>query len=183
MNNINGSLMKLYGRYGNLFKQYEAPSLSRMLHGILEHEHMQWHPPLITLYTNLWPFYRAEPNDWVWHFCQIPRGFHRTLQWVSHANRGRIYLRTPGILPYCGLAYVLILTPVFPTLSCFRTLNFEHPSVHVFLIFFAENHWLHKIKMHTKCESWLSGNRKFQATFSSAKVVRDVKTTMTLVRK
>ena len=33
---------KFYGRYGNLIKQYEAP-LARMLHDILENNHLQWH--------------------------------------------------------------------------------------------------------------------------------------------
>ena len=48
------SLRKFYGRYGDLSKQYEAP-LSRMLHDILDDDHIQWHPPLIGHYTNFWP--------------------------------------------------------------------------------------------------------------------------------
>ena len=43
--------MKFYGRYGDLIKQYEVP-LSRMLHDILDDDHLQWHPPLIRHYTN-----------------------------------------------------------------------------------------------------------------------------------
>ena len=34
------SLRKFYGRYGDLIKQYEAP-LSRMLHDILDDDHLQ----------------------------------------------------------------------------------------------------------------------------------------------
>ena len=48
---LRSSLRKFYGRYGDLIKQYEAP-LSRMLHGILDDDHLQWHPPLIRHYTN-----------------------------------------------------------------------------------------------------------------------------------
>ena len=43
---LKSSLRKFYGRYGDLTKQYEAP-LSRMLHDILDDDHIQWHPPLI----------------------------------------------------------------------------------------------------------------------------------------
>ena len=51
---LKSSLRKLYGRYGDLTKQYEVP-LSRMLHDILDDDHIQWHPPLIGHYTNFWP--------------------------------------------------------------------------------------------------------------------------------
>ena len=40
-------LRKFYGRYGEFIKQCEVP-LSRMLHGILEHDCIQKHPPLMT---------------------------------------------------------------------------------------------------------------------------------------
>ena len=51
---LKSSLRKFYGRYGDLTKQYEVP-LSRMLHDILDDDHIQWHPPLIGHYTNFWP--------------------------------------------------------------------------------------------------------------------------------
>ena len=51
---LKSSLRKVYGRYGDLTKQYEVP-LSRMLHDILDDDHIQWHPPLIGHYTNFWP--------------------------------------------------------------------------------------------------------------------------------
>ena len=53
MERLKSSLMKFYGRYGDLTKQYEVP-LSRMLHDILDDDHIQWHPPLIGHYTNFW---------------------------------------------------------------------------------------------------------------------------------
>ena len=43
-------LRKFYRRYGDLIKQYEVP-LSRMLHDILDDDHLQRHPPLIRHYT------------------------------------------------------------------------------------------------------------------------------------
>ena len=49
---LKSSLRKFYGRYGDLTKQYEVP-LSRMLHDILDDDHIQWHPPLIGHYTKL----------------------------------------------------------------------------------------------------------------------------------
>ena len=52
---------KFYGRYGDLIKQYEIP-LSRMLHDILEDDHLQCHPPLIRHYTHFWPCYWSRPQ-------------------------------------------------------------------------------------------------------------------------
>ena len=43
MERLKSSLRKLYGRYGDLIKHYEV-SLSQMLHDILGHDHIQWHP-------------------------------------------------------------------------------------------------------------------------------------------
>ena len=52
---LKSSLMKFHGLYGNLTKRYEVP-LSRILHGILEDDHIQWHPPLMRHYINFLPF-------------------------------------------------------------------------------------------------------------------------------
>ena len=52
---LKSSLRKFFGRHGDLSKQYEVP-LSRMLHNILEDDHIKWHPPLMRHYTNFWPF-------------------------------------------------------------------------------------------------------------------------------
>ena len=52
---LKSSLRKFYGRYGDLTKHYEI-LLSRMLHDILQDDHIQWHPPLMRHYTNFWPF-------------------------------------------------------------------------------------------------------------------------------
>ena len=48
---LRSSLRKFYVRYGELIQQYNIP-LFRMLHDILDNDHLQWHPPLIRHYTN-----------------------------------------------------------------------------------------------------------------------------------
>ena len=62
---LRSSLRKFYGRYGDLIKQYEVP-LSRMLHDILDDDHLQWHPPLIRHYTNVRPYYWSWPYYRIW---------------------------------------------------------------------------------------------------------------------
>ena len=58
MERLKSSLRKFYGRYGDLIKHYEV-SLSQMLHDILGHDHIQWHPQLIRHYTYLRIYYRT----------------------------------------------------------------------------------------------------------------------------
>ena len=52
---LKSSLKKSYSLYGDLTDQYEVP-LSWMLHDILDDNHIQWHPPLMSDYTYFWPF-------------------------------------------------------------------------------------------------------------------------------
>ena len=103
---LKSSLRKVYGRYGDLIKQYEV-SLSQMLNDILWPDHIQWQPP--TDQT----LYRTRPfiEFWVVSIEHLRR--------VWHADRGRLLLRTPGPVPL-GLAYVLLVeTNPFPNLSLF----------------------------------------------------------------
>ena len=59
-------------------------------------------------------------------------GFHRTLQRVRLANRGRL-LFEHLVLSHLGLAFVLMLRPFFPELVMSTDLlSFEHPSVLLF---------------------------------------------------
>ena len=58
MERLISSLRKFYGRYGDLVKHYEV-SLSQVLHDILGHDHIQWHPQLIRHYTFLRTYYRT----------------------------------------------------------------------------------------------------------------------------
>ena len=65
---LKSSLRKFYGRYGDLTKQYEAP-LFRMLHDILDDDHIQGHPPLIGHYTN---FFTITDLDLITEFDFLP---------------------------------------------------------------------------------------------------------------
>ena len=99
MERLKSSLGKFYGRYGDLIKNYEV-SLSQMLHDILGHDHIQWHPQLIRHYTNLRTYYRTGLYYRFLPYYKNFGGFHRTLQRVRLANRGRLLLRTPGPVPF-----------------------------------------------------------------------------------
>ena len=115
---LKSSLRKIYGRYGDLIKQYGV-SLSQMLNDILWPDHIQWQPPTDqTLYRT-----RPFTEFWVVSIDHLRR--------VWHADRGRLLLRTPGPVTL-ELAYGLLFeTNPFPNLSLFyRSMLFEYPSVH-----------------------------------------------------
>ena len=107
MERLKLSLRKFYGRYGDLIKHYEV-SLSQMLHDILGHDYIQWHPQLIKHYTILWKYYRTGLYYRFSPYYQISGTFHRTLQRVRLANRERLLLFTPGPVPFgtCIYSYV-----------------------------------------------------------------------------
>ena len=65
---LKSSLRKFYGRYGDLTEQYEVP-LARMLHNILDDDHIQCHPPLIGHYTN---FLTVTDLDLISEFDFLP---------------------------------------------------------------------------------------------------------------
>ena len=90
-----------------------------MLHDILGHRHLQLHPQLIRQYTNVWSYYRTGPYYGFWPFYQISWGFHRTLQRVWLADRGRLLLRTPCPVP-------------FGTCICFNVMTILSWSCHVY---------------------------------------------------
>ena len=59
-------------------------------------------------------------------------GFHRTLQRVRLANRGRLLLRTPGPVPF-GTCICSNVETILPELVMSTDLlRFEHPSVLLF---------------------------------------------------
>ena len=98
MERLKSSLRKFYGRSGDLIKHYEV-SLSQMIHDILGHDHSTMtHSIDQTLhqFANLLPNWTLLPI-----LTLLPNfgGFHRTLQRVRLANRGRLLLRTPGPVP------------------------------------------------------------------------------------
>ena len=109
---LKSSLRKFYGRYGDLTKQYEVP-LSRMLHDILDDDHIQWHPPLIGHYTNFWPLliWTLLPNL---TFYLIVQGFHRTYATGAACQQRTLTLPDTWSCPTLGLACVLMSRPISP---------------------------------------------------------------------
>ena len=91
-NRPSGSLMVDIGISSNIIK---SPSPIWYM-AFWDIDHIQWHPQLIRNYTNFRIYY---PN---WTLLPIltllPNfgSFHRTLQRVRLANRGRLLLRPPG---------------------------------------------------------------------------------------
>ena len=111
---LKSSLRKFYGRYEDLTKQYEVP-LSRMLHDILDDDHIQWHPPLIGHYTNFWPLL-----IWTWlpnsTFYLIVHGFHRTYATGAACQQRTLTPPDTWSCPTLGLACVLMSRPISPEL-------------------------------------------------------------------
>ena len=71
---LKSSLRKFYGRYGDLIKEYEV-SLSQMLNDILWPDHIQWHPLLIRLCTELDLLPNFEWFPWsICDGCGMPTG-------------------------------------------------------------------------------------------------------------
>ena len=120
---LESSLRKFKGRYGDLTKQYEAP-LSRMLHDILEDDHIQWHPPLMRHYTNFDPLliWTLLPNL---TFYIIVWGFHRTFATGAACQQRTLTPLDTWSYPTLGLASVLMLRPISHELVCFRTFDFR----------------------------------------------------------
>ena len=111
---LKSSLRKFYGRYGDLTKQYEVP-VSRMLHDILDDDHIQWHPPLIGHYTNFWPLliWTLLPNL---TFYLIVQGFHRTYATGAACQQRTLTPPDTWSFPTLGLACVLMSRPISPEL-------------------------------------------------------------------
>ena len=98
----------------DLSKQYEVP-LSRMLHYILDDDHIQWHPTLIRHYTNFWPLliWTLLPNL---TFYLIVQGFHRTYATGAACQQRTLTPPDTWSCPTLGLACVLMSRPISPEL-------------------------------------------------------------------
>ena len=128
MYNVNeswrSSLRKFYGRYGDLVKQYEVP-LSRMLHDILDDDHLQWHPHL----SGITPVFDPITDlDLITEFDFLrnsKRFSMEHLQRVRHANRGLLLLRTPGPVSLWDLQVFKYWDKSLLNLTCFRTFEFR----------------------------------------------------------
>ena len=108
--------------------------LSRMLHDILDDDHIQWYPPLIGHYTNFWPLliWTLLPNL---TFYLIVQGFHRTYATGAACQQRTLTPPDTWSCPTLGLACVLMSRPISPwTCLVSGLLNFEHPSVLLFCL-------------------------------------------------
>ena len=117
--------------FSSCMLHFEVP-LSRMLHDILDDDHIQWHPPLIGHYTNFWSLL-------IWTlllnltFYLIVQGFHRTYATGAACQQRTLTPPDAWSCPTLGLACVLMLRPFSPELVLFPDfLSFEHPSVLLF---------------------------------------------------
>ena len=115
---LESSLRKFYGRYGDLTKQYEV-LLSRMLHDILDDDHIQWHPPLIGNYTNFLPLlvWTLLPNL---TFYLIVQGFHRTFATGAACQQRTLTPSGHLVLSHLGFAFVHQTETTLPTCDAYR---------------------------------------------------------------
>ena len=144
MERLKSSIRKFYGRYGDLIKHYEV-SFSQMLHDILGHDHVQWHPQLIRHYTNLRTYYRTGLFLPILTLLPNFGGFLRTLQRVRLANRGRLLLRTPGPVPFGTCICSYVETILFWTCHVYGPFEFRTSLGTSILL------WMKKISIiHTK---------------------------------
>ena len=134
---LRSSLRKFYGRYGDLIKQYEVP-LSRMLHDILDNDHLQCHPLLIRHYTNFLLYYWSGHFYRIWHFTKLREVPIEHLQPLRHANRGRLLLRTPGPVQLWDQSLL--------NLSCFRTFEFRTSLGTSFLLCLKAKRFTNKLR-------------------------------------
>ena len=137
----------LWSIWGSNQTLWSLPNHGQMLHDILGQDDIQWHLPLIRQFTKSWPCYRTRLYYRLRHYYQIQWGFYRkfatgaasqqigNLQRVRLANRGRLLLQTPGLVPF-----VLMLRSFSPEIViCFQTLNFEHASILLFCFKLSHN--------------------------------------------
>ena len=130
-----------------------------MLHDILGHDHIHFCTMTPSIDWTLHQFANLLPN---WTLLPIltllPNigGFHRTLQRVRLANRGRLsYSSGHLVLSHLGLAFVLMLIPFFPELVMSTDLlSFEHSSVLLFCFLANRNFPLMKFWYSEHILSW-----------------------------
>ena len=94
---------------------FSMSPLSRILHDILDDDHIQWHPPLIGHYTNFWPLLICTllPNL---TFYLIVQGFHRTYATGAACQERTLTPPDTWSCPTLGLACVLMSRPISPEL-------------------------------------------------------------------
>ena len=130
-------------------------SLSRMLRGVLGHDHIKWHPLLIRHCANLQTCCRARPCCRFWPYYLILE--------VSMGQSGGCGLPTEDacssgrlVLSSFGLAFVLMLGPIVPELVMSTDLlNFEHPSLLQFCFTMLASILIKSVSVCIISEIWL----------------------------
>ena len=87
---------------------------------------------------NLFPYYRTGPYDRFWSdfkFLEV----RNSIEHYNGCSQPAVdaYSSGPRSCPILGLAFVPMLIPFFLNLSCFRTLNLEHPSVILVVLYLS----------------------------------------------
>ena len=114
------------------------------------------------LFANLLPNWTLIP---ILTLLPNVAGFHRTLQRVRLANRGRLLLRTPGPVPF-GLAFVLMKRPFFSELVMSTDLlSYKYPSVLLFC--FVWRHLFRKYFRYARRTSFKLLKLNFSAVISN----------------
>ena len=106
--------------------------LSRLLHNILEDDHIQWHPPWVRHYINFWPCYWSGPYCRIWLFNLVARSFHRTFAWGMACQQRTLTPPNTWSCPVLGLAGVRMLRPISLELVLFP--DFRISSVILFYL-------------------------------------------------
>ena len=119
---LKSSFRKFYGRYGDLFQQYEV-SLSRMLNGILILD-QQWLPNQSDFPPISRPLYRAWPSP-------IMSGFHWLFATGVACQQGQLTLPDTWFRPpLWDLLMLQLLRPDSSNLPClYSTFHLEYPLV------------------------------------------------------
>ena len=141
---LKSSLGKFYCRYGDLTKQYEVP-LSRMLHDILEDNHIQWHPPLMRHYTNFLPFTNLDliiEFDFLPNFCEVS---------IQHLQQRTLTPPDTWSFPTLGLACVLMSRPTSPELVLFPDFWVSNIPRYFCFSFICIIRWFLETKRWTAC--------------------------------
>ena len=128
---LKSSLRKFYGRYGDLIKQYEVP-ISRMLHDILDDDHLQWHPLLIRHYTNFDPITDLDiitEFDFLPNYVRFPFNICNGCGMPTEDaySSGHLVLSHSGTCKWSYVDTNLSWTCLVSGLS-----SFDHPSVLLF---------------------------------------------------
>ena len=115
---LKSSLRKFYGRYGDPIKQYEVP-LSRMVHDILDDDHMYTVTPSID--NTLHQFLTVTDCALITVFDLLPnwRGFHRTFATGAACQQRTLTPADTWSCPTLGLICLLMSRPISPELVLF----------------------------------------------------------------